>query len=88
MLGFARFYMKKLGRHRWLSETLGEGLESSAPMLDIYRRMLAAWKSVGMSKVLSDAEIVQIVAARGGHPAAPPVSESEADNESNAPIRH
>lgn len=88
MLGFARFYMKKLGRHRWLSETLGEGLESGAPMLDVYRRMFAAWKSIGMSKVLTDAEIAQIVAARAGHPGAAPVSGGESNSDSNAPIKH
>jgi uncharacterized protein YfbU (UPF0304 family) len=86
MLGFARFYMKKLGRHRWLSETLGEGLESAAPMLDVYRRMLAVWKSIGMSKVLTDAEIVQIVAARAGLAGAPPMSEGETKNK--APVQH
>lgn len=86
MLGFARFYMKKLGRHRWLSETLGEGLESAAPMLDVYRRMLAVWKSIGTSKVLTDAEIVQIVAARAGLAGAPPMSEGETNNK--APVQH
>jgi uncharacterized protein len=84
MLGFANFYMKKLGRHRWLSESLNEGLESAVPMLDVYRRMLTAWKSIGMSKVLSDDEIGQIIAARGGHSGGSSVS----GNQNSAPIQH
>lgn len=73
MLSYAQFYMKKLGRHRWLSDGVGDGLESSMPMLDIYRRMLAEWKAIGMAKVLDNSEINRIVAARGGQPGTSPV---------------
>lgn len=74
MLGYAQFYMKKLGRHRWLNEGLGDGLESSMPMLDIYRRMMVAWRAIGVSKVLDDTEINRIVAARGGHSGTAPIT--------------
>lgn len=74
MLSFAQFYVGKLGRHPWLSEAGNSGLESAVPMLDIYRRMLMTWKSIGMSKVLSADEIHQIVSARGGHNGGPPAS--------------
>ncbi|CAN0459710.1 unnamed protein product, partial [Discosporangium mesarthrocarpum] len=66
MLSYAQFYMQKLGRDSWLKEGEGSGVESDVPMLDVYRRMLAAWKRVGMSKVLSEPEIAEIVNARHG----------------------
>lgn len=77
MLSYTQFYMKKLGRHRWLGDTLGEGLESGVPMLDVYRRMMAVWRIVGASKVLDDNEINQIVAARGGHSGGSPISDDQ-----------
>jgi len=67
MLNFARFFVRKLGRHPWLSEAGDSALESPVPMLDIYRRMLTVWNSIGMSKVLSPDEIREIVFAGGGH---------------------
>lgn len=66
MLSYAQFYMQKLGRHRWLRSDDGKGIESHVPMLDVYRRMLSAWKSIGMSKVLTEAEISEIINARNG----------------------
>lgn len=66
MLSYAQFYMQKLGRHRWLRGGDGQGIESSVPMLDVYRRMLSAWKGIGMAKVLSESEISDIVNARNG----------------------
>lgn len=72
-LSYAQFFMKKLGRHRWLGDGLGEGLESSVPMLDVYRRMMSVWREIGVSKVLDDAEINQIAAARAGHTGNSPV---------------
>lgn len=56
MLSFAQFYVRKLGRHQWLSEVGDGALESAVPMLDIYRRMLVTCKSIGMSKVYRDVE--------------------------------
>lgn len=67
-LSYAQFYMQKLGRHRWLRARDGKGIESSVPMLDVYRRMLSAWKGIGMSKVLTEAEIAEVVNARNGMP--------------------
>lgn len=66
MLSYARFYMKKLGRHRWLSEDAGQGLESSVPMLKAYRKMLEEWRIIGLSKVLDENEIRRILSARDG----------------------
>jgi uncharacterized protein YfbU (UPF0304 family) len=65
-LSYAQFYMQKLGRHLWLRDGFAKGIESGVPMLDVYRRMLSAWKEIGMSKVLSEAEIAEIVNARNG----------------------
>tara|TARA_R110000868_G_scaffold39376_1_gene137068 strand:+ start:28285 stop:28998 length:714 start_codon:yes stop_codon:yes gene_type:complete len=74
MLSFAQFYIQKLGRHRWLGEALGNALESAMPMQDIYRRMLVAWRAIGISKVLTVDEIKTIVAARSGHSDGTPVA--------------
>ncbi len=68
MLSYAQFYMEKLGRHRWLKSADGKGIESSVPMLDVYRRMLSAWQRIGVSKVLSESEVSEIVNARNGIP--------------------
>jgi uncharacterized protein YfbU (UPF0304 family) len=68
-LGYAQFYMQKLGRHSWLNDGSATGIESSVPMLDVYRRMLSAWREIGMSKVLSEAEVAEVVNARNGMPA-------------------
>lgn len=65
-LSYAQFYMQKLGRHRWLRSEDAQGIESSVPMLDVYRRMLSTWQGIGMSKVLSESEIGEIVNARNG----------------------
>lgn len=69
-LSCAQFYMEKLGRHRWLRDEGIRSIESAVPMLDVYRRMLSAWEDIGMSKVLSEAEIAEIVNARNGLPGA------------------
>ena len=37
-------------------------------MLDVYRRMLSAWQRIGVSKVLSESEVSEIVNARNGIP--------------------
>jgi uncharacterized protein YfbU (UPF0304 family) len=66
MLSYAQFYLAKLGRHRWLKKADGRGLESAVPMLDVYRRMLSTWQGIGDSKVLSEAEIGEIVNAGNG----------------------
>lgn len=66
LLSFTRFYVMKLGRHVWLCEQLSPGLESAAPMADIYRRMLAAWREYNPVKLLTQEEILSIVAARRG----------------------
>lgn len=75
-LSYAQFYMQKLGRHRWLRLDESKSIESSVPMLDVYRRMLSAWKEIGMSKVLSESEVAEIVNARNGmHTNGAPASE-------------
>lgn len=68
MLSYAQFYMEKLGRHLWLKSADGKGIESSVPMLDVYRRMLSAWQRIGVAKVLSESEVSEIVNARNGIP--------------------
>lgn len=65
-LSYAQFYMQKLGRHRWLQNDEAKSIESSVPMLDVYRRMLSVWKEIGMSKILSESEVAEIVNARNG----------------------
>jgi uncharacterized protein len=66
MLNYAQFYMAKLGRHRWLKNADGRGLESSVPMLDVYRRMLSTWQRISEAKVLSESEIGEIINAGNG----------------------
>src|SRR5262245_30563492 len=66
-LGYTRYLVDELGRYNELPDKRNLGFESEAPMLQTYRRMVAAWKGLDdrVRFKLDRLALTQVLDARG-----------------------
>jgi uncharacterized protein YfbU (UPF0304 family) len=66
-LGYTRYLIYELGRYDELPEKKNEGFESQVPMLQTYRRMVAAWRALDdrVRFKLDRYALTQVLDARG-----------------------
>jgi uncharacterized protein YfbU (UPF0304 family) len=64
LLAYVRYFILKLDRYPSLRASDDDNFAARAPMLEVYRRMLAVWDEIGRGRLMTSAEIARIAEAR------------------------